>query len=114
METRLTIVAALSIVLIGLLLEVAPASAAPAYQQCPSGRNLTGKLLAHLTSCRTARRVTYGYFTHTQPGQHEGHARVRGYKCRSRFRGGKFHIKCHRHVPHTRHYRLTRFVGVAG
>lgn len=111
---RLGILMALCVLVVGLSVTAPPASAAIDYKHCSTGPDLTGKLRAHRASCRTARRVANGYFTHTDPGQHVGRARVYGYRCRGRFRADAFRIKCYRRIPGTRRYRRIRFVGVGG
>jgi len=85
----------------------------PSYDRCPDGPKLEGKLLATNVGCPAARRVSYGYFTHTQPGQHEGPARVGPWRCLGRWDGRDFRIKCRRPLPGPG-MRRTKFVGVAG
>lgn len=96
-----------------LALGLSTADARPAYARCPTGPNLKGKLFEQNARCSTAQRVSYGYFSHTQPGQHEGPATVYHFQCDGHYARGAFHIKCHRGIPGQVGKRRTRFVGVA-
>lgn len=76
-------------------------------QHCNPAPALSGRLSAMNMTCALARRVSAGYFGSTQPGQHEGPARVLGFACTGSFRSGNFHITCRRGR------RVSHFIGVA-